>query len=56
MKNVNIKEPGEKFDPNIWESDKKDELFKELVNEYNGLLKFYKKALEKNMHIIVSVI
>jgi hypothetical protein len=66
MKNVNIKELDEKFDPkilkkkkiypDIWESNKKDELFKELENEYSGLLKFYEKALEKNMHIIFSVI
>ena len=44
-----------KIYPNIWEKDKKDELFMELMNEYNGLLKFYKKALEKNQHIIYSV-
>jgi hypothetical protein len=65
LENVNIKELEEKFDPkilkkkkiypNIWETDRKDELFKELINEYNGLLDFYKKAFEKNMHIIFSV-
>ena len=65
MKNVNIKELEEKFDPKIfkknkiypaiWKTDKKDELFKDLINEYNGLLSFYQKALEKNMHIVFSV-
>jgi hypothetical protein len=65
MKNVNIRELEEKFDPktfkkekiypNIWETDKRDELFKELINEYNGLLEFYQKALEKNAHIVFSV-
>ena len=65
MKNINIKELEEKFDPkilkrkkiypNIWETDKKDELFKELINEHNGLLEFYKKAVEKNINIIFSV-
>ena len=65
LENVNKKELEQKFDPillkkkkiypNIWEKDKKDELFIELMNEHNGLLKFYKKALEKNQHIIYSV-
>jgi len=65
LENVNIKELEQKFDPsifkkkkiypNIWEKDKKDELFTELINEYNGLLNFYKKALAKNAHIIYSV-
>jgi hypothetical protein len=65
MKNVNIKELEEKFDPKIfkknkiypaiWETDKKDALFKDLINEYNGLLNFYQKVLEKNMHTIFSV-
>ncbi|MDR0524544.1 MAG: YfbM family protein, partial [Spirochaetaceae bacterium] len=45
MKDVNIKELEEEFDPRIfkknkiypkiWEIDKKDELFRELINEYN---------------------
>ena len=65
LENINIEELEEKFDPrtfkkkkiypNIWEINKKDELFKELINEYNGLLGFYRKALEKNKHIIFSV-
>ena len=41
--------------PDIWESSRKDELFEELLNEYNDLLAFYKKALEMNLHIIFSV-
>jgi hypothetical protein len=66
LQNVNIKKLEEAFNPkifkrnkiypNIWEENKKDELFKELMNEYNGLSKFYQEALEKNKHIIFSVI
>ena len=65
LENVNAKELEHKFDPNIfkkkkiypniWDKDKKDELFAELINEYNGLLNFYKKALDKKAHIIYSV-
>jgi hypothetical protein len=65
LKNVNIKILKDKFDPKIfkkrkiypqiWEADKKDELFKELMEAYNGLLDFYKNALEKNVNIIFSV-
>ena len=65
MINVNINELEEKFDPkifgkkkiypNIWEIERKDELFKELVNEHNGLLKFYEEALKKDVGIIFSV-
>jgi hypothetical protein len=56
MKNINIKELEEKFDPkkfnekeiypDIWEIDKNDELIKELLNEYKCLMDFYKKALD----------
>ena len=41
--------------PNIWENNKKEELFAELTREYKRLLNFYKKALEKKAHIIYSV-
>jgi hypothetical protein len=66
LENIDLKELEEKFDPktfkknkiypNIWEEDKKEELFKVLLNEYNGLLEFYKKILSENKHIIFSVL
>jgi hypothetical protein len=65
MKNVNIKELEEKFDPKILKAKKiyteglkanrKDELFKKLINDYNGLLKFYREAIEENLHIIITI-
>ena len=65
LENVDINELEKKFDPkifkrkkiypNIWKEDKKDELFKELINEYKGLLSFYKEAIDKNGQIIFSV-
>lgn len=65
MKSVNIKELEEKFDPrilekkkiypNIWDAGKKEELFKELINEYHDLLDFYNMALKKGMHVIFSI-
>jgi len=65
LENVNINNLEQNFNPkilkkkeiypNIWENNRKDELFKELLNEYNGLSAFYKNALEKNANIIYSV-
>jgi hypothetical protein len=65
MKNVNIKELEEKFDlkilkdkklyPKYMKTNKKDEIFKELINDYNGLLNFYQEAIEKNLHIIITI-
>jgi hypothetical protein len=67
LENVNIQELEKKFDPNLFkkkkiypymhirEIDKHGGMFKELISEYNGLLSFYKKALEKNAYIIFSV-
>ena len=41
--------------PNIWVDSEKKNLLKELVSEFENLLAFYEKALEKKMHIIVSI-
>lgn len=66
LKSVNMNDLANKFEPkilkkkkiypNIWENNKKDELFKELTEEYNALLDFYKKALEKNVPVTFSVL
>lgn len=64
LENININDFKEKFHPKlfwqnkiypygIWNKHLKEYLFSELVNAYNTLLDFYKRAKEKNAHVIV---
>ncbi|MDR1904530.1 MAG: YfbM family protein [Treponema sp.] len=65
MEDVNINELKETFEPllfkknkiypKIWEENKKDILFDELIQEFNGLLNFYKQSFEKGLNIIFSI-
>jgi hypothetical protein len=41
--------------PNIWEDNKKECLCKELMNEFYGLLTFYKNTFKNGLHIVVSI-
>jgi hypothetical protein len=66
LENIDIKELEKNFDPKIyikekiypyyiWDTYTKEELFKVIINEYNGLLDFYRKAKDKNAHVIILV-
>lgn len=44
-----------KIYPKIWKDTEKEQLLRELSGEFQGLLSFYKSALEKRRHIIVSI-
>jgi hypothetical protein len=64
MENINADELKNTFEPsiyrknnikpNIWEDDKKEELYKELIKEFIGLLSFYKEAFKKRLNIIFT--
>ena len=41
--------------PDIWMDKEKDSLFDELIQEYKNLLSFYKEALKKKAHVVVSI-
>ena len=41
--------------PNIWNNKEKEHLSQELRQEWEGILDFYKKAIEKKAHVIVSI-
>jgi hypothetical protein len=64
LENVNIKELETSFDleifknkhvPYMWLDFTKDEWIKALIKEYTCLLDFYRKAKERNAHIIINL-
>ena len=44
-----------KIYPDIWYNDQKIQLGKELSQEWEGLLEFYRQAIQKKAHVIVSI-
>ena len=44
-----------KIYPDIWVHKDKESLWQELLAEYNGVLSFYQKAEDMNMHVIISI-
>jgi hypothetical protein len=64
MENINTDELKNTFEPsiyrennikpNIWEDNKKEELYKELIKEFVGLLSFYRESFKKGLNIIFT--
>ena len=44
-----------KIYPDIWYDEDRDDLVKEMTEEFNSLLEFYRSALQKNMNVIISI-
>jgi hypothetical protein len=64
LENVNIQELEKKFDPNLlrqnaifpilmWVEEEKENLFKDVIEDYNQLLDIYRKAKNENTNIII---
>ncbi len=41
--------------PNIWKDDEKEELFDRIIEELNGLIKFYERAIEMKQNVVISI-
>jgi len=63
LENINITKIEKKFNPDLfrkmniypyrWDIYEKKEWLKALISEYNDLLNFYRKAKDKNTHVII---